>query len=154
MDLAIFNAFADELAKEATAAALMRDSSASFKALDRAKQMAGAGAGGITRSIPKPGSFGIKTVKSASEKMDRESWKQTAKDMPAVILGTGLGYGVGKTVAEEVGRRVNRGGVQPAWVKHAPLASAMASSLASYSLGRTRAGLKKRRDAAREKAKT
>ena len=93
--------------------------------------------------------------KLAAEKMDRESWKQTAKDLPVVIVGTGLGYGVGRTVAEEVGKRVAKRAVEtgkkPAWLKHAPLASSLISSAGSYALGRSREIMRQRREEARKK---
>jgi hypothetical protein len=80
--------------------------------------------------------------------MNREKWIQTAKDVPIVILGTGLGYGLGKTVAEEVGKRLALSGQKPEWLKYAPPAMAAISSLSSYALGRSRAEMQKRREQA------
>lgn len=92
--------------------------------------------------------------KLAAEKMDRESWKQTAKDVPVVVASTGLGYGVGRTVAEEIGKRTAKRaletGKKPGWLKHVPLATSMASSVGSYALGRSRGQLKHRREEARK----
>lgn len=93
--------------------------------------------------------------KLAAEKMDRESWKQTAKDIPIVIAGTGLGYGVGRTAAEEIGKRtakhVMSTGKKPGWLKHVPLATSIASSIGSYSFGRSREAMRRRREEARKK---
>jgi hypothetical protein len=182
MDVAVFSAFAKELEKVAGPGA-----SAAFRALDRAGQMAGSGAGSaVARAAPRIGTFGVRTVsglaktavadeavgvananlvtsheddrtpapvrakvKRAAEKMDRESWKQTLKDAPIVIGGTGLGYGIGKTISEQAGKHLGAIEKKPSWVKHAPLAAAMASSLASYSFGKSREAMRRRREEAR-----
>lgn len=182
MDAAIFSAFAKELEKVAGPGA-----SAAFRALDRAGQMAGSGAGLAARSGPRIGTFGVRTVsgiskaavdevgvrdadlvtsheddrtpdvrrrtKKAAEKLDRESWKQTLKDAPIVVAGTGLGYGLGKTLSEQAGKRVGTLKQKPAWVKHAPLAASVASSLASYSFGKSREAMRRRREEARDRGK-
>lgn len=87
--------------------------------------------------------------KTSSEKMDEESWKQTLKDIPLVILATGLGWGVGKTVSGALGEHLAREGVKPAWTKHIPAATALISSLGSYAMGRSRAEMARRREEAR-----
>lgn len=81
--------------------------------------------------------------------MDEESWKQTLKDIPLVILATGLGWGVGKTVSGALGEHLAREGVKPAWTKHIPAATALISSLGSYAMGRSRAEMARRREEAR-----
>ncbi len=108
---------------------------------------------------PKPGSFGIsikKAQREAPERMSPAGWKQTAIDLPLVIGASGLGYGIGKTIADSVGesaaRRAVQTGVKPKWVKHAPLAASVLSSIGAYALGRTRAKLKERRAAAEKRA--
>ena len=85
------------------------------------------------------------------EEMDDAKWKQTAKDLPLVIAGSALGYGVGKTLAEEIGRRAAKemaGGNPPLWIRHLPLAAQTASSIGAYAFGRSREGLRMRREAA------
>jgi hypothetical protein len=86
------------------------------------------------------------------EKMDEESWKQTLRDIPLVILATGLGWGVGKTVSGALGEHLAREGVKPAWTKHIPAATALLSSLGSYAMGRSRAEMARRREEARSAA--
>lgn len=88
--------------------------------------------------------------KVSAETMDEASWKQTLKDIPLVILATGLGYGVGKTVAGHLGQTLAQGGVKPAWTKHIPAATALLSSLGSYAMGRSRSELARRREEARQ----
>lgn len=154
MDRAVFTSFAAELKKSSSGMD-------SFKALDRAGQMAGAGVSRAVATPPRIGTFGVKTVgvKTAAPQqpdvMDRESWKQTAKDLPRVIAATMVGYGVGKTLAEEIGKRVAvnafEAGVKPGWVRHAPMAAAVLSSMASYSFGRSQEEARRRRDEARKR---
>lgn len=153
MDRAVFTSFAAELQKTSNLDA--------FKALDRAGQMAGSG---LARAAtpPRVGTFRVKTVgtkiakaEPPHERMDAESWKQTAKDLPRVIAATTIGYGLGKTLAEEIGKRVAlqavESGTKPAWVRHAPLAAAVLSSMASYSFGRTQEEARRRREEARKR---
>lgn len=85
-----------------------------------------------------------------SEKMDEEAWKQTLKDLPLVILATGLGWGVGKTISSSLGQQLAQGGVRPTWTKHIPAATAILSSLGSYAMGRSRGELARRREEARQ----
>lgn len=160
MDTQVLTSFARELEK------LSAGGMDAFKALDRAGQMAGSGVSGATaaaRNVPRVGTFGVKTVVGAPkmaaglETMDGPSWRQTLKDAPLVIGGTALGYGVGKTLSEEIGRRIAQnvaaGAPKPAWVRHAPLVAGIASSLASYAFGRSREEGRRRREEARKRDK-
>jgi hypothetical protein len=155
----VFSAFADELTKLSapSAASLIRTPGAAFKALDRAGQLAGATGAAVSKGVPRVGKFGI-SVKTATkdvdgreyEEMDRPAWKQTAKDLPLVVGATALGYGLGKTLSEEVGRRyVASGKIAPKWLQYAPVVHAGLMSGSSYLFGRSRAALKDRRDDAR-----
>lgn len=85
----------------------------------------------------------------AVETMDGPAWRQTMKDFPIAVLGTALGYGIGKTIAEVVSRHLAPGVPAPGWVKFAPQAMAGVSALSSIAAARTRGILKDRRDAAR-----
>ena len=89
-----------------------------------------------------------KRSKTSAEKMDEERWKQTLKDIPLVILATGLGWGIGKTISGAVGERLAREGVRPEWTKHIPAATALLSSVGSYAMGRSRGEMARRRDEA------
>ena len=90
--------------------------------------------------------------KKSAETMDEAAWKQTLKDIPLVILATGLGYGVGKTISGHLGQTLAQNGTKPAWTKHIPAATALLSSLGSYAMGRSRNELERRRQEARERA--
>ena len=174
MTKASFSAFADELRKLASANSTFRflDRSGNMggSSLPSVSNRIGRASGGIG-NIPKFNTFAkraeyvsagvanadLKTVneddqvpavrKKISERLDKEGWKQTAKDMPVVMLGTGLGYGVGKTVSEEIGKRLGVSGRRPGWTKHVPLATSIASSMGSYAMGRSREKMRQRRQA-------
>jgi len=85
------------------------------------------------------------------ESMSPNKWKQTLKDLPVVILTGGIGYGVGKTLAEVVGERIARnvasGAPRPEWLKYVPVGTALLSVLGAYSSSMVREGLKRRREA-------
>jgi len=87
-----------------------------------------------------------------TDRMTRAKWRQTATDIPMVVLASGLGYGLGRTAAEQLGIRAYRHatehGTLPGWVKHLPAATSIASSLGAYSLGRMRGELQARREKA------
>lgn len=88
------------------------------------------------------------------EKMDAAKWKQTAKDLPVVIAAQGVGWGIGKTLADKYEQRALRsGGPAPKWVRHAPAIAGALNSVGAYALGRSRAELKERREAASAAAK-
>ncbi len=92
-----------------------------------------------------------------TDRMTRMKWRQTALDVPAVILASGLGYGVGRTLSEELGIRAYRHaaetGTLPGWVRHLPAATSIASSLGAYSLGRMRGDMQARREKAEREKK-
>jgi len=94
--------------------------------------------------------------KVAHERMDRAKWVQTAIDLPLVIGATGLGYGVGRTLADRLGERTAREalrtGRKPGWIKHLPLATSIMGSVGSYALGRSRAEMRSRREEASRRA--
>lgn len=91
-------------------------------------------------------------VREEHERMTPMKWRQTALDVPAVIVASGLGYGLGRTLSEELGvRAYNHAaatGELPGWVKHLPAATSIASSLGAYSLGRMRGEMLARREKA------
>ena len=83
-----------------------------------------------------------------AERMSKSKWKQTLRDVPVVVAGTGIGYALGRVGAEELGEYAAKhtdNGKPPGWLKHVPAAGAMASSLGAYALGRSSAKLKERR---------
>lgn len=118
--------------------------------LATAEVVPASGTTAISAEDYRPSTLRHRIKKSDYERMDREGWKQTARDLPVVILGTGLGYGVGRTIAEEIGKRVGKSVQPPGWLRHLPAITATASSLASYSLGRSRKRMAERREEARK----
>lgn len=83
------------------------------------------------------------------EEMNKARWIQAAKDLPLVMLGTGLGWGVGKTVADAAAPHLGAAGKMAPYL---PGAIAMLSAGGSYMLGQQREAMKGRRDAAAAKA--
>jgi hypothetical protein len=117
---------------------------------------------GVLPKVPKPGSFKIKESnvrgpwapeRMPEEKMDKQRWKQTAKDLPLVIAATGIGYGLGRTGAELAAKRLTKKGPVAGFAKHLPMVASMASSAGAYALGRARGKMKERRDVASETGK-
>jgi hypothetical protein len=88
------------------------------------------------------------------EEMTVPKWKQTAKDLPAAILGGGLGYAIGKTTSEYVMPKVlsTPQGVATAQ-KWLPGVAAAASGVGTYLLSAQRGMLKQRRLEADRKAR-
>lgn len=67
------------------------------------------------------------------EEMNRAKWIQTAKDIPVVLAGTALGYGLGRTGAEYLAPRIfTTPESQQRLIQAMPLVSAGASTLGSY----------------------
>jgi hypothetical protein len=91
---------------------------------------------------------------SEYEKMDREKWKQTAIDLPLVILAGGIGHGVGKTISDYMGQRLAQKGVQinPMARSAVPLAMTAAGAAGGYLFGRARESMRQRREDASKKA--
>ena len=83
------------------------------------------------------------------ETMSASKWKQTAKDVPLAILAGGVGYGIGRTLAEVIGENAAASGQRPGWLKAVPLATSALGALSAYSASQARDGLRKRREAAR-----
>ncbi len=98
-------------------------------------------------ALPSTGTFRIRDeLKSAAagddeRKMTRAKWMQTLKDVPVVIGGTALGYGIGKTLTERTK------------FKHAPLMGALAGGAASMGMAAIQAELRRRREKAEAEAK-
>lgn len=94
-------------------------------------------------AIPNSGTFRIRDeLKSAGdEHMTRAKWVQTLKDVPVIIGGTALGYGIGKTLTERTK------------FKHAPLLGALAGGAASVGMNAITAELRRRRERADAEAK-
>jgi hypothetical protein len=103
-------------------------------------------------AVPRPGSFGIstKTAMQGTEYpvMSSAKWKQTAKDLPIAVLGGGLGYGIGKTLAEIIGERIARTGERPGWLKALPAGIAVGGAVGAYASSRAREALANRREKA------
>ena len=45
-----------------------------------------------------------RTKAAEIERMTRAKWRQAAKDVPVAILAGGLGYGIGRTLTELIGK--------------------------------------------------
>lgn len=91
-----------------------------------------------------------------SEGMSKSTWKQTLLDLPVVVAGTALGYGVGRVAAEELGARAAKqtaSGMPPAWLKHVPMGAAAASTALGYALSRSTAKMRERRAEAHKTGK-
>ncbi len=110
---------------------------------------------------PKAGTFGIKTSTAGVgqpppqyEEMDREKWKQTAKDLPLVVLAGAAGFGVGKTIGDAIGESLATRGVKAGpWARSiAPLVATGLSTGGAYMFGQTRERMRHRRQQASEKA--
>jgi len=88
------------------------------------------------------------------EEMTKAKWKQVAKDVPVVALGSGLGYATGKLLTEQAVKRM--GGSSPKtrqFLNYAmPMASTMVSATGAYALGRQRELMRQRREKAEHMA--
>lgn len=82
------------------------------------------------------------------EPMSPEKWKQTLKDVPIAMLASGVGYGIGRTLSEVIGKSVAEGGTKPGWLKAVPYAATAIGGLGTYAGLRARHILKARREAA------
>ncbi len=51
-------------------------------------------------------------------------WKQSLKDLPIAMAATGIGYGIGKTVADAIADNLHRTGQRPNWLKYMPAVAA------------------------------
>jgi hypothetical protein len=84
------------------------------------------------------------------EEMTKAKWKQMAKDLPVVALGSGLGYATGKELARQAAKHM--AGTSPKtrqFLNYAmPMASTMVSATGAYALGRQRELLRQRREEA------
>ena len=82
------------------------------------------------------------------EQMTPAKWKQTLKDVPIAMLAGGVGYGIGRTLAEAIGKGVADTGSKPGWLKAVPYAAGAISGVGTYAGMRVRETLKERREAA------
>jgi len=160
MDARVFRSFAEEIkVANLTPGLIERGAQALMRGGPRAAMPK-------VPTVPRVGSFGISTVTKTSsstskstsgehEGMTRAKWVQTAKDLPLVIAATGVGHGVGKTVGDAIIKnQLKHDRPPPKWMKHAPLASSVLSSVGSYALGRSRAIQKERREEAEARARS
>lgn len=81
------------------------------------------------------------------EAMNRARWMQTLKDLPIVVGASAAGYGVGKTVMDELARR-SAGPVVTQGAKYAPLIGQLIGTGVGYAAGRMRQTMSERRDLA------
>lgn len=86
------------------------------------------------------------------EALDGPAWRQTLKDFPVAVLATGVGYGLGKTLAEVAKHRASSGSM-PGWAKYVPQTMAAVSMVGALASSRARGILKDRREEARREAK-
>lgn len=87
------------------------------------------------------------------ESMTWPKWKQTIKDFPSIVLGSGLGYGLGKTITDQMLVKAIESG-DPNFKKilpHTPEILAGATGLALTLNSLLHARLKERREEAQRK---
>jgi len=84
----------------------------------------------------------------AYEHMTGAKWKQTAKDLPLVILASGIGYGLGRSAAELIGEKLMRTGQRPSWLGALPTAMSVGSGIAMMGNAHLQSVLRNRREAA------
>lgn len=83
------------------------------------------------------------------EELNKPRAMQALKDIPVALLGTGLGYGIGRTGAEYLLPQVfQSAGAQETLKKGLPLATAAAGGLGAYFLSQQQRLMQKRRDEA------
>lgn len=88
------------------------------------------------------------------EEIDKARWMQTLKDVPIVVLGTGVGYGIGKTLSQYVLPHVFKTPeAQQTLKKYLPAATTAVGGLGSAMLAVQRHMLRERRDQAARKAR-
>lgn len=93
-------------------------------------------------------SFGYHLKLSADDSyggMTAAQWKQTAMDLPLVAAASGVGWGLGKTLADEVARRNMGPSPTQGYSKYAPAIGSMLAAAAGYTAGRMRGSLSERR---------
>ena len=90
-----------------------------------------------------------RTKAAEIERMTRAKWRQAAKDVPVAILAGGLGYGIGRTLTELIGKHVVASGGTPPWLKAMPAGLAIAGAAGGYFSAKSRASMKERREAAK-----
>lgn len=94
-----------------------------------------------------------RSTQGEHEEMTRARFKQTMKDLPIVIGGSALGYGLGRTLGDLGAKKLvkNEAGREQVR-KWAPMVGSVLSSAGAYTLGQQRAIMAERRDAAQETA--
>lgn len=92
------------------------------------------------------------SMQQPSESMTPKKWRQVAKDIPVAALAGGLGYGIGRTLAEVIGEKTVghalEAGGRPGWVRALPIATAVLSAGGAFAASRAREAMKERRDKA------
>jgi hypothetical protein len=108
----------------------------------------------MREELAKLATQGYGPVPHEYEEMNKAKWKQTLKDVPVAVLGSAIGYGAGKTLAEYALPHLlsTPAGVAKAQ-KYLPATAAAAGGLSSYLLSVQRGMLKQRRLEADRKAK-
>lgn len=103
----------------------------------------------VTSIFPKLATAGYGAPPHEYEQMTREKWKQTVKDLPVAIVGTGAGYALGRTAAEWVVPHVfSTPQSQQVLKNYLPAAAAVAGGAGSMLLSAQRRMLRERREAA------
>lgn len=92
-----------------------------------------------------------KKAEAEPETMSKAKWKQTLIDVPLSIAAGGIGYGIGRTLAEVIGERVAITGMKPGWLRAMPYVAGGASMLGTLAANQVRTGLRKRREEAEKK---
>ncbi len=85
--------------------------------------------------------------------MTSAKWKQTLKDIPVAILASGVGYGVGRTMAELVAKRLVETGERPGWLRALPVATSIGGGALAMGHAAAQSKLRNRREAAERRTK-
>jgi len=103
------------------------------------------------RELMKKQSMVHPDVQHASETLSPAGWKRTLKDLPVAAIGGGIGYGIGRTLAEIIGDSVARSGQRPGWLAAMPVVTGGLSLVGALAAAQSRHAMADRREEA-EKA--